>query len=46
MFAGEDLWVCEQIQRGLAAGAPEPLLFGALEYAARWFHEALDRALG
>jgi phenylpropionate dioxygenase-like ring-hydroxylating dioxygenase large terminal subunit len=45
VFAGEDLWVCEQIQRGLSAGALEPLLFGALEHAVRYFHETLDREL-
>lgn len=41
VFEKEDLWVCEQIQRGLAAGATEELLFGSLEVAVQWFHRAL-----
>jgi phenylpropionate dioxygenase-like ring-hydroxylating dioxygenase large terminal subunit len=45
VFAGEDLWVCEQIQRGLAAGTTEHLLFGALEYAVAWFHATIDERL-
>jgi phenylpropionate dioxygenase-like ring-hydroxylating dioxygenase large terminal subunit len=38
----EDLWACEQIQRGL----DDELLFGGLESAVRWFHAALDAAIG
>lgn len=45
VFQREDLWVCEQIQRGLAAGATEELVFGELEAAVREFHAAIDRAL-
>lgn len=45
MFQCEDLWVCEQIQRGLGAGSSDELLFGSLEYAARWFHDAIDDSL-
>ena len=41
VFEKEDLWVCEQIQRGIAAGATEELLFGSLELAVQWFHQAL-----
>jgi phenylpropionate dioxygenase-like ring-hydroxylating dioxygenase large terminal subunit len=37
----EDLWACEQIQRGL----DDELVFGELEHAVRWFHEALDARL-
>jgi phenylpropionate dioxygenase-like ring-hydroxylating dioxygenase large terminal subunit len=37
----EDLWVCEQIQRGL----DDELLFGSLEAPIRWFHATLDRAI-
>lgn len=44
VFQREDLWVCEQIQRGVEAGSGEPLLFGALELPIAWFHAALDRA--
>lgn len=45
MFQREDLWVCEQIQRGLAAGTTEDLVFGELESAVRWFHAAIDGAM-
>jgi phenylpropionate dioxygenase-like ring-hydroxylating dioxygenase large terminal subunit len=45
VFQREDLWVCEQAQRGIATGAVEELLFGSLESPARWFHAAIDRAL-
>lgn len=44
VFQREDLWVCEQIQRSIDAGATDELLFGALEHAVRWFHEAIDAA--
>jgi len=44
VFQREDLWVCEQIQRGLAAGTEE-LLFGTLEGAIRWFHDAIAAAI-
>ncbi len=43
VFQREDLWVCEQIQRSLAAGAVEELTFGALENAIEWFHDAIER---
>jgi phenylpropionate dioxygenase-like ring-hydroxylating dioxygenase large terminal subunit len=46
VFAREDLWVCEQIQRSLAAGAVDELLFGALEEPVHWFHAQLEAALG
>jgi glycine betaine catabolism A len=45
VFQREDLWVCEQVQRGLAAGATDELVFGELEEPVRWFHAELDRAL-
>jgi len=45
VFQREDLWVCEQAQRGLDAGSTDELLFGELESAVRWFHAALDAAL-
>ena len=42
VFEREDLWVCDQIQRGLEATAsPEPLLYGAHELPISWFHAAL-----
>jgi len=44
VFQREDLWVCEQIQRGLAAGSEE-LLFGTLEIGVRWFHDAIAAEL-
>jgi len=37
----EDLWACEQIQRGL----DDELLFGSLEAPIRWFHGTLERAI-
>lgn len=45
VFQREDLWVCEQIQRSLAAAATDELLFGALENAVGWFHDRLEAAL-
>lgn len=45
VFQREDLWACEQIQRGLAAGATDALLFGSLEHAIEWFHASIDDAL-
>lgn len=45
VFAREDLWVCEQIQRSLGAGAVDELLFGALEQPIGWFHAQLEDAL-
>ena len=44
VFQREDLWVCEQIQRGIESGTGEPLLFGGLELPIAWFHAAVDRA--
>jgi glycine betaine catabolism A len=44
VFQGEDLWVCEQAQRAIATGATDELLFGALEFPARWFHAAIAGA--
>jgi len=46
VFQREDLWVCEQAQRGLEAGATDEMLFGELEEGARWFHGAIEAALG
>lgn len=45
VFQREDLWVCEQAQRGLAAGMVDELMFGELESAVRPFHAAIDDAL-
>jgi phenylpropionate dioxygenase-like ring-hydroxylating dioxygenase large terminal subunit len=42
VFQSEDLWVCEQIQKGL--GELDELLFGSLEEPIAWFHEAVERA--
>jgi len=41
VFEREDFWICEQIQRSLAAGATQSLLFGSLERAVGWFHAQL-----
>ena len=45
VFNGEDLAVCEQIQRGLASGANDRLILGRLEQNLRRFHHTLDVAL-
>jgi phenylpropionate dioxygenase-like ring-hydroxylating dioxygenase large terminal subunit len=45
VFAREDLWVCEQVQRGLASGSTHELLFGALEHSIAWFHAEIDARL-
>jgi phenylpropionate dioxygenase-like ring-hydroxylating dioxygenase large terminal subunit len=42
VFGREDLGVVEAIQRGLATGANESVLFGDLERASLWFHRTLD----
>ena len=41
VFEAEDLAVCVAMQRGLASGVTGPLLFGALEHPAQWFHHTL-----
>jgi phenylpropionate dioxygenase-like ring-hydroxylating dioxygenase large terminal subunit len=46
VFQREDLWACEQIQLGLASGAVDELLFGSLEHAVRWFHDAIYQVCG
>ena len=45
VFQREDLWVCEQIQRSIGAGATDELLFGALEEAVPWFHATIEAQL-
>ena len=45
VFQREDLWVCEQAQRSISAGAVDEMLFGSLELPAKWFHASIDRAL-
>ena len=45
VFRQEDLYIAEQMQRGLETGANEELMFGGLEFPATWFHEALARHL-
>ncbi|HMG55403.1 MAG TPA: aromatic ring-hydroxylating dioxygenase subunit alpha [Kofleriaceae bacterium] len=45
VFQREDLWVCEQAQRGLAAGTSDALVFGELESAVRDFHATIDAAI-
>lgn len=41
VFQREDLGACEAVQRGLADGSTDHLLFGSLEHAIRWFHDAV-----
>jgi len=45
VFQREDLWVCEQVQRGIAAGSTTELLFGSLESGVRWFHQTIAARL-
>jgi hypothetical protein len=45
VFKGEDLWVCEQIQQGLASGANEHLTYGIEEAPIQWWHEELSRRI-
>lgn len=45
VFSGEDLPICEQIQRGLASGANDRLIVGRLEQNLKRFHASLDHAL-
>jgi phenylpropionate dioxygenase-like ring-hydroxylating dioxygenase large terminal subunit len=46
VFGAEDLMVVEAMQRGIASGANETLLFGELEHAAVEFHRAVARKAG
>ncbi len=46
VFASEDLAVVESIQRGMQSSADELMLFGELEFAAKWFHDAVDSVVG
>lgn len=45
VFNGEDLPICEQIQRGMGSGANERLIVGRLEQNLKRFHTSLDHAL-
>lgn len=45
VFNGEDLPMCEQIQRGLRSGANTKLIVGRLEQNLQRFHKSLDAAL-
>jgi phenylpropionate dioxygenase-like ring-hydroxylating dioxygenase large terminal subunit len=45
VFVREDLAIVEAMQKGIAAGADDALLFGDLEKAAVWFHRTVDDAL-
>jgi len=46
VFQREDLWVCEQVQRGITSGGTDELLFGALETPIAWFHGSIEDRLG
>ncbi len=45
VFDKEDLWVCEQIQKGIASGANEFMTCGAEEAPIYWWHEELSKRL-
>ncbi len=46
VFAREDLFVVEAMQRGLESRANASQLFGDLERSALWFHRSLERLRG
>ena len=45
VFKGEDLWVCQQIQKGLSSGANERFIYGVEEAPIGWWHSELDRRI-
>jgi Rieske 2Fe-2S family protein len=45
VFNAEDLFICEQIQRGLVAAAGDDLLLGRFETNVRRFHDAVAAAI-
>jgi hypothetical protein len=45
VFNAEDLVICEQIQRGLAAGYADDFVLGGLEGCVRRFHDTIAEAL-
>jgi hypothetical protein len=42
VFSGEDLFIAEEMQAGMAARAQEELVFGGLEAPVGWFHDAIE----
>lgn len=46
VFQSEDLWVAEEIQRGLRSGANKTLVYGRYELGIKSFHDRLDEKLG
>lgn len=46
VFDREDLWVCEQIQKGIGSQANEFLTYGTEETPIHWWYEELSRQLG
>jgi len=42
VFSGEDLFIAEEMQAGMAARASEELVFGGLEAPVGWFHDAIE----
>ena len=46
VFNREDLFICEQIQRGLFAGTRETFVLGRFEANVRRFHDTIAAALG
>jgi hypothetical protein len=45
VFNGEDLFICEEIQRGLTTSLDEDFLLGGLEGNVKQFHETVEAAL-
>jgi phenylpropionate dioxygenase-like ring-hydroxylating dioxygenase large terminal subunit len=45
VFRSEDLFIAEQMQLGMTAGADDALLFGGFEQPAAWFHDEIARRL-
>lgn len=45
VFAGEDLWVCQQITQGLATKANDRFTYGIEEAPIQWWHRELDQRI-
>ena len=45
VFDKEDLWVCEQIQKGIGSGANEFMTCGTEEAPIYWWHQELSKRL-
>ncbi|MDH3234234.1 MAG: aromatic ring-hydroxylating dioxygenase subunit alpha [Alphaproteobacteria bacterium] len=46
VFNGEDVWVAEQAQSVIDAGANEVMTLGTFEHGVKFFHDTLEAAIG